>query len=392
MRNLLLLLVLISAVAAEEIPLSTQKMKLLEFQKKQVKEDLNKNEKSWLNPFTLSASINRNKTPSLSKYDIKNISLNINQDLFRSGGIFYTISQAKSLANVNLLSIDKQEALYLKNAYTLLVQIKRDRLKLQQNELTLKNSEIDLFIIQAKYKVGSADITDLNRAVLNRDSAKTQTIIIRNFLQNEEFELKKIIGKKSIDAINLPEFVLLSKEQYLKQNLELLEYKSKYKNSEDNLKVTRSSYLPKLTFNGSISYNEYSNINRDGSNYSYGLTLSMPLDIKTKSTIESVKLQSLQIKTGASDRHLELEQEYEKHLYTIGNFKDKIDIANNTYDTYKKLHEFTKSQVSVGMKSSYDLESLTNSMEIQKLEVAIQKYNIIIEKITLFFDVKHKRS
>lgn len=116
------------------------------------------------------------------------------QDLFRSGGIYYAVEQADASSKANLLAVDLEKASYLKQAYTLKAQAERDRLKLQQSELMLANRDIDPMITRAKYKVGSADISELNRVTIDRDSARGDVIVVRNSLHSEEFELKKDPG------------------------------------------------------------------------------------------------------------------------------------------------------------------------------------------------------
>jgi hypothetical protein len=58
-------------------------------------------------------------------------------------------------------------------------------------------------------------------------------------------------------------------------------------------------------------------------------------------------------------------------------------------DMYNELYSFTQKQVKTGFKSQYELQSLGNSLEIQTLEKKIQNYNILIEKISLYFDIRH---
>lgn len=393
MKKVVLTLLFVSLIFASELPLSTEKIELLKLQREQIQKELDKDKNSWISPVVLSGSINENSDTSNNKSQIKNTSINWNQDIFRSGGIFYTRDKAKALNQFNLLGVDLKEAAYLKNIYTLKAKTKRDKLLQKQSELNFINREIDFFIISQKYKIGSTDISELNRANIDKDNAKTQIISVKNTLTNEEFELKKLIGDKRIESIILLDFELVPKEIYIKHNLELLQYNAKNKNEMYSSKITNSSFYPKLTFNSSYGYTDYSNDNsltsEDGESYHYGLTFSMPLDINKNVTIQSAQLQYLQSKISTYDRKFELMQEYDKHFQTIKDLSEKVLIAQDTSEMYRDLYDFTSGQVSAGVKSTYDLESLANSVKIQKLEVEIQKYNILIEKISLYFDVMH---
>ncbi|MDX1809992.1 MAG: TolC family protein [Sulfurospirillaceae bacterium] len=390
MRKLAIIVLFASLLLSDTIPLSNEKIELLKLQRQKIEQDIKKGTKSWISPVSISVSATKSQDASSATSEVKSAGLGWNQDIFRSGGIEYSIKSAKDIGAVNLLGIDINEAAYIKQAYTLKAQIERDRLTYRQQELTLKNSDINLLIIKAKYKAGSADITDLSRSTIDRDNARKNLIATKNILQNELFGLKKLIGNKQIDTIKLPNIQLLSEKEYIKNNLELLKYRAMDQSNNTSLQLTKSSYMPKLTFGASAGYSNYKGniVGYSGDHYSYGLTLSMPLDINNKATIESARLEYLQSKEAGIDRKLELEQEYQMHMNNIADFKEKISVAEDMMKMYDDLYSFTDKQYKAGFKSAYDLESLKNSLQIQKLEKQIEEYNIIIEKISLYFDTK----
>ncbi|MBU0631276.1 TolC family protein [bacterium] len=391
MKRLSMLLLFTIMAYGESTPLSTQKQEILQLKREQIKRDMGASTKSWISPLNLSLSINKSEDATKNNIETKKGAVEWSQDLFRSGGIYYTIEQAKASGEANLLGVDSEESTYLKQIYTLKAQVERDKLSLEQEQLTLKNMDIDLFIIKAKYKVGTSDISELNQATINRDNARTSMIVTKNALHSETYELKKLIDKINIDSIEIPEFPTISKDEYIDKNIELLQYKQSDIAKEASWKNTRSGYLPKLTFNASYGYTDYSSDTTDynGNAYSYGATLSMPLDINTNDSIESARLQFLQTKSSQADRRAELQEEYAKRISNIEDYKEKISVAQEMITMYTELYDFTKQQASAGFKSSYDLESLGNSLKIQELEEKIQNYNITIEKISLYFDVKH---
>ncbi len=394
MKKIILCLLIVGFTFAADLPLSSEKKELLNLQRKQILKEYHKNKNIWISPFKLSGSIYENIDISKDKSQTRNVALSWSQDIFRSAGIFHIINKAKALNQYSLLVVDLKEAAYLKNIYTLKTKIQRDKLLQKQSELTLKNNEIDLFIITQKFKVGSADISELNRANITIANAKTEIILLRNTLLNTEFELKKYIGKNSIEDIPLIDFVLINKEIYIKKNLELLQYYAKNKDNLFNSKIIQSSFHPKLTFNFSYGYtankeDTYPINDSNGNNYYYGLTFSLPLDINKDSTINASKLVYLQSKISITDKKMELIQKYNKYFQTIIDLKEKAMIAKDTSTRYFDLKKFTFNQVKAGFKSSYELESLQNSVKIQKLEIKIQNLNILIEKISLYFDIRH---
>lgn len=390
MKKIFYILISLGLAFGDSLPLSEEKIEILKLKRQKNAQDVDVEKNSWISPLIFSASLNNSKDETYKESQTKNAAINWNQDIFRSGGIFYTIEKAEASGQANMLNIDMQEANYLKKIYTLASQIKRDTLKHEQSELILKNRDIDLFIIKEKYKAGSTDISELNRATIDRDHARTDLIAAKNLLRNEQHELKKLAGYKKIETIILPDIALISKSEYLKQHLELLKYQAEDKSQSAIYKIAQSSYLPKLALNASYGYTQSSGdiVDRDGENYRYGAMISMPLDINAKSAIESERLQLLETRLTQIDRKLELEQEYEMRFATISDYEEKIAVAQDMLNLYNELQTFTQSQVDVGLKSSYELDSLKNSVTIQGLEKEMQFYNILIEKISLHFDTK----
>jgi len=391
MKKILLILSTTIILYADSTPLSPQKKEILDLKRQQIEKDMSVSQKSWISPLILSVSVNKSEGSAQTDTQTKSAGVSWQQDLFHSGGIYYTIKNSKATGAANLLGIDIQEASYLKQLYTLKAQTLRDVLKKEQDGLTLKNMDIDLLITKAKYKAGLSDISELNQATLNRDNARTNLIIVKNALSSEIFELKKLTNSDNTDMIKMPNIQTITQEQYLAQNLELLQYKKQDIAQESSWKNTQASYLPKLTFNGSYAQKDVQTnlTSYNGNAYNYGLTLSMPLNVNTFDSIESAKIQYMQVKSSQLDRQLELKQEYDKHINNIKDYKEKITVAQQMIDMYNELYNFTKKQVKTGFKSRYELQSLGNSLKIQTLEKKIQNYNILIEKTSLYFDIKH---
>lgn len=391
MKKFFLVVCILQLMHGNESPLSSEKEELLELKRQKIEQDASINRKSWIAPVLLSVSANKSEDASKLESTSKNAALVWNQDLFRSGGIFAIIEQADAYKELNLLGVDQEEAQYLKQIYTLKLQLKRDTLKYHQSTLTLKNRDIDFDVVKAKYRVGNVDINELNSITLDRDNAKISRIKIQDLIDTETMQLKKLIGTKKIETIAELKVPLISKVDYVKHHFELIQYDARIKNDDAARKITNASYLPKLTLNVSAGYSDYDTYRAayDGKNYSYGISASMPFDINEKAAIESSRLQYLQTKISKVDRKKELEKEYSKHLHAIKNYQAKIKVAQEMIQIYKNLYELAKKQYDNGLKTKYDIQSLRNSLKIQELEKEIQVYNIDIEKVTLYFDVKH---
>ncbi|MCW8820832.1 MAG: hypothetical protein OQK45_01295, partial [Sulfurovum sp.] len=147
-KKLMFLYISTSNVFAADPQISELKAELLNLERQQIMEEMSVQEHSWISPLFLSGSINENYDSSTNvDSESKNIDISWSQDIYRSGGIAYSIEQARASGEYNLLGIDREEANYLKQIFTLKAQIERDTLKLKQIDFTLKNRDIDLMII-----------------------------------------------------------------------------------------------------------------------------------------------------------------------------------------------------------------------------------------------------
>jgi len=389
MRAILLSLCLSSLLFGDS-PLSDEKAQLLELKRQKLISDADKLQNSWISPINLQAGWTKNVNAGKFGGTTTSAGIRLNQDIFRSGGIWYAIDYAKAFAQASKIGIDIEEANILKRLYTLKVQILRDEMKVRQSKLLLKNREIDVQIVKENYKAGDADVSQLNRVTIDSDSARTALINAKSLLRSEKYELKKLIGDKDIKALKIPEIPLVDKENYLEKNLEVLRLQKQIESDQAYYKTTRAKYLPKVTLSGNYGYSKFRGDlqNYDGDEYSYGAQLSVPLDINTKNDIQSNKITYLQSKLSLKDKKSEFEKEYDKRFYTISDNEEKIKVSQKMLNMYDELYRFTRSEVQAGTKTKLDLNSLANSREVQKLEQQIQEQNIILEKMALFFDLK----
>ncbi len=389
MRYILISLVLSSFIFADN-PLSTQKEKILQLQREKLNADANKLQNSWITPLKVQARWQKSVNAGKFGGRTASVGLSLNQDIFRSGGIWYAIDYAKAYAQLAKLGVDIQEASLLKRIYTLKIEIQRDELKLQQAKLLLKNRQIDLDVIKDNYKAGNSDISQLNRASIDSDNALVSLINAKTLLQNERYELKKLTGKRDIKELKIPAIPLVDKESYLAKNLEILKLKKEIETNKALYKTTKAKYLPKVTIQGNYGYSKFRGDfqNYQGKEYNYAAQLSIPIDINTKNDLQSNKVNYLQSQATLKDKRWEFENEYEKHINNIKNTKDKIKISKKMINMYNELYQFSKSQVKAGLKTDLDLKSLENSIKIQKLSQKIEQKNILLEKIQLFFAMK----
>ncbi|OQX74212.1 MAG: hypothetical protein B6D59_03065 [Campylobacteraceae bacterium 4484_4] len=371
-------------------PLSPEKRELFDLKRKKQSAETAKLKNSWISPIKLNASWQRNVNAGNFDGTTTSAGISLNQDIFRSGGIWYAVDYAKALGEAQALGIDIEEARELQRLYTLKAQYERDRLKLKQAKLRLENRRIDADVVKERYKAGEADISQLSRVMLQVDEAENTRISLQNALQTEKYELRKLYGDRSLAALTLPDIPIVDRENWLSKNLELLRYRKQIESDKARYKAVRSSYMPKISVNGNYGYSRFRGgfQSYDGEEYGYGVRLSMPLDVNTFKDIEANKIAYLSTRLAEKDRKKELENEYESRLSAIEAYRKKIEVAKRMIKRYDELYRFTKAEFKAGTKTSYDVASLKNSLQIQRIEQKIQRYNILLEKLALFFAMK----
>ena len=368
--------------------LSDTKEDIFNLEFKKAKKDSESLKNSWLSPARFETAITKNRNNQLSTTS-KNIKIVWNQDIFRSGGIFYAIKYAKQMEKYNFNLLTSQKLNLIKQIYLLKLSIEKDKLLIKQAELSLKNININIKMIQENYLAGLANITDLNQIFVTRDTKISSILSLKNGLKQKEIELKKLSNKK----FKIPKIPLLTEAEYIQQNINLKTLLSKSNSTYAKEKATVSSYLPKLTLNLMAGHTKFESDlsiqNYNSNNWSAGLSLSIPIDYNYHSNIESAKIEYLKSKLEIKDKKNELKQNYQKSISNIQFFKEKIKISKQIQDSYQTLLNIVKEKYKEGLKTIYDIESLENSVKIEELEIKIQQLNIKNEKLKLYFDIKN---
>ncbi|NOQ32261.1 MAG: hypothetical protein GQ570_14185 [Helicobacteraceae bacterium] len=387
MKKIVLIPFLFMALNATEL-LTSDKEQILLMEAEKAVYDYENSRDSWINPLTLSTSITKSKD---SLYQIEgrsqDSSIKFSQDVFRSGGILEVIDSARESKKSTMYLISSKRASYLKSLYVAKLTHDRNSLQMQQSTLYIDNYSIAIDINKDRFEVGEVDISVLNISLVDKDREQTKYLTFQNGVENTVLDILSISDIK-VENIVLPQVELLSEEEYLRSQLDLLSLTSQSNALSYTSQATTSAYLPKVTLAASYGYKDFdsNSAKYDNDNYSYGATLSIPLDYKMISTIQSAKLNSLKSKKEVSDTSRTLKITYKKHINNIHSFKAKSKIAKSNIKLYEELVDFTKEQYDAGYKTKLDYDSLKNSLEIQKLEERIQAYNIEIEKFSIYFE------
>ena len=348
---------------------------------------------SWIQPINLSYKYNRS-TPYGNEQESSSAAISIDQPIFKSGGIYFGINYAKAQQRYKKLSIDKQKRAMIKDAVSILMQIKQTELKEIAQKYQIANSQINLEQTREKYMNGQLDSGFLNNAIIQKNIV-TQTLFdIQTAKQRLITRFKSISDMDYKDA-DIPHLALLDERYFLEHSLDLKIARYKTESSRNLKNVEISKYLPTLSlnagytfqFDGNIIFNDGPNgsVTQPGTDYySYGARVSMPLDFNTLRKIESTKVSYLKSVVEIDDSKRQLIALFEQVTQNLENFDKKIELSKENQRLYETLLAETTDLFKAGYKTQYDVDNLKNSIEIEKSKIKQFEIDKQLELLNLY--------
>ena len=388
---LLITLSLLCSIALAEESLeayiSENKKEQFKYDYDKVEAESSKLRDSWIAPLNLQYSYSKSN-PYDEEQTTENAAVKMDQPIFASGGIYYGIKFAEASKIYSNYSVEAAQRKLVKDAISLLLQIKQMDLKIKKQELQIKNSEINLAQKQEQYFNGQLDSGFLDNAIIERN------IVIQNLYDietNKERLISKFnaISDMSYEIAQVPSLEVLTKEQFLANNIVLDLSSSDIVKNRYNKDVTTTKYLPKVSLIAGYNWNKSDTTYKFGSDnerdyYDYGIKVSMPLDINTFRDIETSRIDYLKSQLVVEDRRRELKALFEEVTQNIQNFEKKIDLSIQNRELYEKLLFETQEMYSAGYKTSYDVDLLKNSVVIQSIDLKIFEIDKQLELLTLY--------
>jgi len=397
--NLLILLFLLSSnfLFAEEknekleAYISENKKELFSYDYKKIEAESLKLRDSWISPLHLNFNYNKSN-PYENEQTSQSSSIKMDQTIFQSGGIYYGIKFAEASRVYSNYSVDVQKRKLVKDAISLLMQIKQMDLKIQKQKLKIKNSEINLEQKKEQYMNGQLDSGFLDNAIIERNIVIQMLYDIET---NEERLVSRFQAISDIDykTASIPYLEMLQKDKFLKYNIVINMSNSDIERNRYSKDVTISKYLPRISVVAGYSWDKTENqqfgntgagFSGNTDYYNYGLRASIPLDINTFRDIEVSKLEYLKSKAVIEDKKRQLLAIYEQVMQNIANFDKKKALSIENRDIYEKLLSDTKNLFAAGYKTEYDVSLLENSVEIQKIDMKIFEIDKQLELLTLY--------
>ncbi len=346
---------------------------------------------SWIAPLRLNYNYSKSN-PYTTEQLNESAGIRMDQPIFQSGGIYYGIKFADASKLYNDVSIDVAKRKMIKDAISLLMQIRQTSLRIQKQKLQIKNSDINLLQKKEQYLNGQLDSGFLDNAIIQKN-------IVVQALYDIETNREKLINKFSAlsdlnyKKVSILHLKMISKDEFLHYNTYIKQSEYRLEKSLYAKDVRVAKYLPKVNLTAGYNWQKTSNqqfsptfpaFSQERDYYDYGFKLSIPIDINTFRDIESAKVDYLKSQVIKKDRVRELSALYDQVMNNIKNFNKKIALSRQNRELYKKLLDDTQKLYASGYKTKYDVQTLTNSLAIQKIDTKIYKMDKQLELLNLY--------
>ncbi len=319
-------------------------------------------------------------------------SVSIDQPIFQSGGIYYGIKFAEASRRYSNLSIDAARRKLIKEAVSLLMQIRQSDLRIAKQELLIANAGLNLELKTESYLHGELDSGFLDSAIIDKN-VQTQILYDLQTAKERLISAYESISDAPYANAALPKLSLIEENDFTNEAIDTKLARSEIEKSRWNVNVIRSKYLPKVNLNAGYNWNRIEDSAFAGGSFrisakdnylTYGLSASMILDINEGRDMEIARIDSLKSSVAAADKHRELSALYSQVHHNLENIGKKIALANENKKLYEKLLGDTRELFRAGYKTEYDVDTLANSSKIQEYEVGILEYDEQLELLNLY--------
>jgi outer membrane protein TolC len=390
--KLILPLIFISTIYAstQDNILSKQRVDLLDLTKQQVEQNANKLSKDWINPIVYKYIRTYGIQSSIGskEYSTAKSMVTINQPIFKSGGIYQAIKYSDALEKYQYTDIEVSKKLLIQQAVSFLFQIHKMKYTIEKQKLLIKNSQIDIERKKEQVFNGLIDTSFLDNAILDGN-------IKKNALMDLEFQLKSLIysfdnlSSKPYNEFELPRFDIVSKEQFIKDNIYLKKSQLDINSKKWLSSMTISKYLPTVNFTYDYSkYHKTDGITTNENSSSYGFNISIPLDVRTFNDIQSSKLEHLKALKSYQIEQKEQENFLKTKLDKLELLDKKVKIAQDDLKLYNSLLTQMKELEEAGIKTKSDVDTMQNSLDIKYLDIKILDIEAQLELLELYSRLK----
>jgi outer membrane protein TolC len=384
---------LLHADALEKI-LSENQEGIFEYDIESNKIQSEKLSNSWLNPIQVEYQKSYTTQMGSDSVGTGTFSVRINQPIFRFGGIYYGIKYAKASEALNHSKIMLQKRQMIGNAVELLFNMQKNILEQKRLKLLIQNDRLDIAQKKEHYHSGLLDSSFLDQALLK----KSQDDVTLMDTKMRYIDLKNqfaILSDKDPMKLKLPKLKFVSKEQYKSKHLGYRVERETVALANYNEKVVLAKYLPTVSLQGQYIDGDLNPLFLSPDSllkeqyYTYGFSISMPIDFNALRDIEVSKVEKLKAKLNVIEKKKSLYREYDGVAKSIEMIKQKIQLAIQNEALYKRLYTLTKDLEGAGEKTALDVATMQHSLEIKKIDRKIYEIDKQLYLLKLYIGMEN---
>jgi len=381
MRTIIFLIYVSSACFSQEV-LSFEQVEILNDNNKIKEKQADILENSWINPVLLEADLSNNKQKnSDTRIKNKKFSINIEQDIYKSGGITKTIDKAKVLKKMNTFEYIKNRRILESDIYEAVLNLNKIDLQIEKIGYLISNKNMDILKQENMYKNGLLELFVLDESIIEVAEHKNEKEDLRIAKNHFLLELKALSNKNYKDIV-LKQKNIVSFDIFMNNNINIELDTLMYEKNALERDITKSLFLPKISAYGVYGYEDMEKEKND-TFYSYGLKLNIPFDYNSKKerAVKNLSLKLAGKKLAVRKKDEILFYKYIKEDIKLINKKIKNSVTvlrkyENIFSTVKEMHHYS-------LKTIEDVNRMLNTININKLKIKILRIEkkIIINKM-----------
>lgn len=377
--------------------LSQLKRNIFGYEYVKTDEESSKLRDSWIRPVTISYTLTRQNPyngQQAPETQSESASIVINQPVFQSGGIYYAIKYAAAVQETGRYSVAQQERQLIKQAVSLLMQIRQTELTIEKQELQIDNARINLEQKHEQYLSGQLDSGFLNNAIIELNVVK-QVLLDLQTTKERLVSSFESISDLDYRTAAIPVLAILDEQTFLRQNIDLKLAQSTREKEKYFKNTTVASYLPNINLQASYNWQKQESFFFAGASavkssppetafHRYGITASMPIDVNAINDYEAAQAAYLKAQVQIDDTKRALKALYEQVMQNIRNFEAKIALSKENIKLYTTLRKDTEELFQAGLKTNYDVQILRNSETIEAINQKIYQIDRQLELLDLY--------
>jgi len=347
-------------------------------QKGKIQGDLTKD--SWINPLGIEADTSKSKaTNSSQKIKSNKISIGLEQDIFKSGGIYKTIKKGKveSVLNTTLVKQERKEL--LSRLYGYVINLKKIDLEIKKLYYLINSKKIEIQKNESSYINGLIDITILDESVIELSDLKNQKedLNLQKAKILNEFNKYSKANYKELDLNFLSQIDLI---KFMEKNTQIEIEKLQLDYSKLDKDIVKTNYLPKVSVYGTAGYEDSDIYKKNDDYYNYGLKISIPLDFNSNKNKQIARLKTIIAKDQLEQTKLYEKSFYDYSIKSLKFIDNKINNLDETINRYKNLYDSVLSLYKNQLRTIEDvqiMENRVNSSKLDKLILQLDKKAIL---------------